>query len=281
MRTYEAPAKLNLALHVFPPRRDGLHPLHSLVQSVEWCDQLSVDTDADEDQFEAVGIEIESDDNLVLRALREVRAVTPVRPVSLRLDKEIPPGAGLGGGSSNAAATLIALGELVDLEGEALTRMAARLGADVPLFLTGGTLEVTGTGEELARLRPLPDMAFAVAVPDFGLSTAEVYRRWDEMEGPEGEPLPDSSVPPSLRGGMPLRNDLLPAALDLEPMLAEFMAELRALWETSVAMTGSGSACFGFFTNLEEAADAAAAVSDFSQYARGVEPRPRGVAEIG
>ncbi|MBW3666877.1 MAG: 4-(cytidine 5'-diphospho)-2-C-methyl-D-erythritol kinase [Actinobacteria bacterium] len=280
MRRYQAPAKLNLALHVSPPRPDGYHPLHSLVQTIEWCDLLTVDEEADEDHFEVSGIEIDPEDNLVLRALRAVRALMPVRPVSLRLDKEIPPQSGLGGGSSDAAATLLALGDLAALDEGALSELAEGLGADVPLFLEGGTLEITGIGERVEKVRRLESMAFAVAVPEFGMSTAEVYRRWDEMEGPAGEPLPDADLPPSLRGGMPLRNDLLPAALALEPMLGEFMAELRSAWETAVALTGSGSACFAFFTTFDEAADAAAAATDLAAHTRGVEPRPRGVAEI-
>lgn len=280
MRRYEAPAKLNLALHVSAPRRDGLHPIHSLVQTIEWCDLLTVDVDADEDHFDASGIEVDPEDNLVMRALGVVRALMPVRPVSLTLDKRIPPASGMGGGSSDAAATLRALGDLVGLDDPALFELAEGLGADVPLFLEGGSLEVTGIGERLRRMRQFQGVSLGVAVPEFGLSTADVYRRWDDLEGPQGEPLPESAVPPSLRDGIPLRNDLLPAALDLEPMLGEFMAELRAVWETAVALTGSGSACFAFFSTLDEASDAATAASGFASHTRGVEPRPRGVAEI-
>lgn len=280
MRHYEAPSKLNLALHVSAPRSDGYHPIRSLVQTIEWCDELTIDGEADEDHFEITGMEIDAEDNLVLKALKSVRARTPVRPVSLTLDKRIPPESGLGGGSSDGAAALLALGDLTGLDGSALSELAEGLGADVPLFLEGGYLEVTGIGERMERMRRLESVSFAVAVPEFGLSTAEVYRRWDEMEGPQGEPLPGSDVPPSLRESMPLRNDLLPAAIDLEPMLAEFMAELRAVWQTAVALTGSGSACFAFFTTLDEASDAAAAVSGFTSHARGVDRRPRGVAEI-
>jgi 4-diphosphocytidyl-2-C-methyl-D-erythritol kinase len=198
----------------------------------------------------------------------------------LDLEKRIPLASGLGGGSSDAAATLLALADLVRLDKSKVTETAKGLGADVALFLEGGTLETTGIGEELDRMRNLEAIAFAVAVPDFGLSTAEVYSRWDEMEGPLGDAISDSSLPPTLRGGMPMRNDLLPAALDLEPSLGDFIADTRALWQTPVSMTGAGSACFAYFPTLDEAIDAATAASSLAATTKGAAPRPRGVAEI-
>jgi 4-diphosphocytidyl-2-C-methyl-D-erythritol kinase len=271
---------LNLALHVFPPRDDGYHPVRSLVQTIDWCDLLTLDEGADEDTFEITGLEVDPEDNLVARALQEVRAAAIVPPLALDLEKRIPPAAGLGGGSSDAAATLRALADLVGVDDSRVAEIASGLGADVALFLTGGTLEVTGIGELVAPARALQSVAFAVAVPEFGLSTAEVYRRWDEMEGPEGEPISDSLLPPALRGGMPMRNDLLPAALDLEPAFGDFISDLRSLWAGAVSMTGSGSGCFAYFVTLEEAIEAAVAASPLCAVARGVAPRLRGVAEV-
>ena len=182
--------------------------------------------------------------------------------------------AGLGGGSSNAAATLVAVGG--DLGRDSVARLARSLGSDVPLFLSGGSQWMRGTGESLEPWPPLSGFAVAVVVPPFGFDTAEVYRRWDELEGPMGEPLPSDRVPPALRE-LPLRNDLLPAALDLEPLLGDFLADLRALWGTPVSMTGSGSACFGYVATLDEAEDAASSVSDLTRAGRGMELRDRGV----
>lgn len=280
MRQYEAPAKLNLSLHVFSPRADGYHPVHSLVQTIEWCDLLTLDEGADEDTFEITGLDLDREDNLVPRALQAVRALATVPPLALDLDKQIPLRAGLGGGSSDAAATLRALADLVGLDKGTVAETARGLGADVLALLEGGTLEVTGIGEELERMRALEETAFAVAVPDFGLSTVDVYRRWDEMKGPEGEAIPDSTLPPSLRGGMPMRNDLLPAALDLEPSLGDFMADLRSLWAVPISMTGSGSACFAYFTSPDEASDAATSASTMATVTKGAAPRPWGVAEV-
>jgi 4-diphosphocytidyl-2-C-methyl-D-erythritol kinase len=272
---YEAPAKLNLSLLVSPPASSGYHPIQSLVQTVEWCDVLEVALGEEgSDRLES-GIE----DNLVSRALYVARELADVPPLAMRLDKEIPVAAGLGGGSSDAAAALRAAAELGALSGDALVAAASRVGADVSLFLTGGTVMVSGFGEVVEGVDPLGDFAVAVVVPGFGVSTKEVYGRWDLLDGPEGEAVPDSLLPPSLRGRMPVRNDLVPAVLDLEPRLGDFMADVSAVWGSAVCLTGSGSACFGYFATLAEAADAASAVSDLTYEGRGVSLRPVGVSK--
>lgn len=277
MPGYEAPAKLNLSLLVRPPRDDGYHPLESLVQTVEWCDLLQVERG--EEGHDTFASDIE--DNLVERALAELRKTVSVPPLRLSLAKEIPMQAGLGGGSSDAAAALLAASDLVGgVARDELARVGSRVGADVPLFLIGGTLMMRGTGDEIEPVRPLEDFAVAVAVPGFGLATEDVYRHWDRMEGPEVAPVPDDRLPPSLRGGMPMRNDLLPAALELEPRLGDFMADLASVWGTAVCLTGSGSACFGYFATLDEAADAADTVTDLVAKGRGVTLRDRGVARV-
>lgn len=277
MSQYEAPAKLNLSLHVSPPSR-GYHPLVSLVQTVEWCDVVELGEAEGSDTLEIEGSEVGVEDNLVLRALAEARQVRDFPPQSVALCKEIPVAAGLGGGSSDAAATLLAAQDLSGLTTEELGEIAGRLGSDVTLFLTGGTLLISGRGERVEKERPLEGVAFAIVVPEFGLSTSEVYARWDSLEGPLGDPIPDEHLPPSLRGGMPIRNDLLPAALDVEPRLGDFIADIRRAWGTSVSLTGSGSACFGYFATLEEASDAASAASPLCSVALAVDPRDHGVA---
>lgn len=269
---WEAPAKLNLSLHVKPARSDGYHPLESLVQTVDWCDRLSVEVGEGSDILES-----DIEDNLVIRAIEELRGLGSVPPLSMELDKSIPIEAGLGGGSSDAAAAIKAASKIAKLDDTAMTAAAGRVGADVNIFLTGGSLMMRGVGEQIESLRPLHGFAVAIVVPEFGVSTADAYRRWDELEGPVGEITPDELLPPALRGGMPVRNDLLPAAMDLAPGLGDFMADLRSVWGTAAFMTGSGSACFGYFPDVSEASDAAAAVAATG---RGVELRPVGVAEV-
>lgn len=281
MTTWEAPAKLNLSLLVSPPRPDGYHPLESLVQTIEWCDTLEfVEVDERDDIVEIDHPGIEAEDNLVSRAMASVRSVGHFPSQRVVVSKELPVGAGLGGGSSDAAATLLAAAEFAGLGRGDVAPLASGLGADVPLFLVGGTLTMKGIGEDLDPQPPLHGVAFAVVVPPFPLNTAEVYRTWDRLEGPTGEPLPERSLPPALRGGMPLRNDLLPAAVAVEPQLADFMAEVRSRWGQPVALTGSGSGCFGIFGSIDEAEDAAATVADLSSHAVGVDARPRGAARV-
>jgi 4-diphosphocytidyl-2-C-methyl-D-erythritol kinase len=274
--TYEAPAKLNLSLLVSPPRSDGYHPLASLVQTIDWCDRLSVEPGEGRDELDS-----DIEDNLVTRALVIAREFGSVPPLSLALDKEIPVAAGLGGGSSDAAATLLAASDFGEVQRELLLAAASRVGADVSLFLTGGTLLMGGVGELIESVRPATGFAVAVVVPEFGMSTKEVYGRWDRLEGPQGDEVPVGLLPPSLRDRMPMRNDLLPAALDVEPLLGDFMADVSAVWETMVCLTGSGSACFGYFASLDEASDAASAVSDLTQEGRGVDLRDHGVDRLG
>jgi len=273
---YESPAKLNLALLVEPPRSDGYHPLQSLVQTIEWIDRLEVE-EAEEDSLIIEGADLDPEDNLIVRSLAALRARASVRPLDIKLSKAIPHGAGLGGGSSNAAATLLAATGVGGLSISIAEEVAPSIGSDVPLFLTGGTMLVTGVGERIEPLPAFSGFAAAVVVPPFEMSTPEVYRRWDEMEGPIGESVYDRLLPPPLRDGIPIRNDLTPAAIAIEPEIADFMADLRARWDTAVMMTGSGSGCFAFFPDPDEASGAAASVSHMCRAAVGAALRERGV----
>jgi 4-diphosphocytidyl-2-C-methyl-D-erythritol kinase len=279
LRVFQAPAKVNLSLLVREPDRSGLHPIDSLVQTIELCDLLTVE-EADEERFVVSGAELEDEGNLVVKALRSVRDRVFIPPLSIDLAKEVPMGAGLGGGSSDAAAMLLAATGMSRQPRALAAELAAGIGADVPLFLVGGTLLISGFGELVEPQPALDGFALAIAVPQFELATADVYRHWDRMRGPVGEEAPTRSLPGALRDGMPIRNDLTPAAIDLEPALGDFLADLRDRWETAALMTGSGSACFGFFPDLDEAVDAARAAPDDARLAVGVALRRNGVAEV-
>ncbi len=277
MTVYESPAKLNLSLIVGPPRPDGFHPLESLVQTVDWLDRLEVE-EAEEDAVVITGAEIDPEDNLVTRAVRAMRSTLDFPPLAVTLDKSIPHGAGLGGGSSNAAAALLAVTRFARAAESVARDLAPSLGSDVPLFLIGGSLLMGGRGEQLETLPPLTGFAVAIVVPPFEMSTVEVYRRWDQLEGPVGEVIDTRRLPPPLRDGMPIRNDLTPAAVSLRPELADFMADLRSAWGSPVAMTGSGSACFSFFPDLDEATSASQSTPPSCRASVGVGLRDIGVA---
>jgi len=272
----EAYAKINLTLRVEAPGPSGMHPIRSLVQSIDWADHLEL-VESDEDRLVIEGSDLPMDGtNLAVRALEAVRAATGRHhPVFLRLVKEIPVAAGLGGGSADAAAVLALASRCLRLDPRARDALGPDLGADVAFCVTGGLARMTGFGE---RLQPVPEDAtfhVAVAVPPFHLATAEVYARWDALEGPVGSKIPPRHLPPSLRSYGPLINDLLPAAIDLQPDLGDWISDLSRLWGVPVAMSGSGPSLFGLFSSLSEA-DGAAAEVEGARAARGCSQRDSG-----
>ncbi len=276
MGEWEAPAKLNLDLRLRPPDATGLHPIRSIFQAVDWLDLLVVE-EGDEDALVVEGADLPDDgDNLVWKAVSAL-GVRDRPPLRIELHKSIAVAAGLGGGSSDAAAALAAVGEIVGLDEATIEAAAPIVGADVPFFLQGGTALVEGYGEVITPQEQLSGFAVAIAVPPFELATPEVYKRWDELGGPTGPEVGGNTLPPPLRRFDELRNDLLPAAVSLRPELADWMSDLGEAWEQPVLMSGSGPACFGFFLDLGEASDAIAAV-DEHRAAVAADLRPRGVA---
>jgi 4-diphosphocytidyl-2-C-methyl-D-erythritol kinase len=273
----DAFAKVNLSLRLRPRDGTGRHPLHSLVQSIDWADGLVLDGAA-ADAFTVRGLPAPADEsNLAWRALEAARASAGARraPVALTLDKHIPLAAGLGGGSADAAGTLVLAAERFGLTPEQRGVLAPGLGADVPFCLVGGTAWMEGYGERLAPLPLLGGFWMAVVVPPFEVSTAAAYGRWDDLGGPAGPEPHSRDLPPGLRAGEPLANDLAPAAESLAPELGDWRADLRRLWGRDVLMSGSGPALFAFFASAEEAAQAAAAVSG-ARGARACGPVPQG-----
>lgn len=223
-----AHAKLNLDLAVLGMRRDGYHELRTRFQAISLHDLLMIEAAS------ATSLEGGEPDDLVLRAQAALEGSAGRRlPARFRLFKRIPAGAGLAGGSSDAAAALRGLARLHRLDCD-LTPVAAGLGADVPFFLDGGAAVAGGRGELLVPAAVEPGW-FAIAWPGFPVSTSAVFSRWDVVGG-DGE------------------NELTRAAFDVEPRLAEFAHVLGTGWR----MTGSGSA---FFRRCASATEAERSVS--------------------
>lgn len=263
----QAPAKLNFTLRVSSADRTGLHPIESRVQMIDWLDTLIVEW-FDEDILKISG-SVDTDpiggelptggQNLVWKgadAFWSTQSGLKRRPVRVQLSKQIPTAAGLAGGSADAAGMAVALG--------ALTRRLvtpadlAEVGSDVPFSLLGGAALMEGYGGQLSSL-PVPEgFALGVAVPPLELSTPEVYRAWDRLDGPTGPRFPARSAPPSLRD-VDFINDLFPAAVALAPQLLDHCEQLSLRWERPVAMSGSGPSLFAFFADEDEASDAVAA----------------------
>lgn len=275
-------AKVNLALAVFPASADGYHPLRGIFQSVSLSDTIEI-VPSHEDGIEVSNDEAPADEsNLAWQALVAARRTARVsQPATVKITKRIPSGAGLGGGSADAAAALGLMASRFSIAADDLAELAEGLGSDVPFGLAGGTCLVEGRGERLTELPPLDTFALAVVVPPFSMSTPNVFRRWDELDGPKGEEISEPSLPPELRGGRPIRNDLYPAAVSLDPRIDDWRSDLAGRWGTPVAMTGSGSALFAFFPTINEAQDAASAVDVPSRLATGVELVDRGWERLG
>ncbi len=266
-------AKVNLALAVYPPSVDGYHPLSGIFQSVSLHDVVTI-CGATQDTVTVSNDEGPADtSNLAFVAMDAARRAARITaPASVDIVKHIPSGSGLGGGSADAAAALGLIARRYGIDPDTALEIAASIGSDVPFSYTGGSCLVEGRGERLTPIEPLEGFALVIVVPPFSLSTPDVFRRWDEMGGPSGTPLSDGVLPPVLRGGLPMRNDLYPAAASLDPRIDDWRAELAALWGTEVAMTGSGSALFAFFVGLDEALDAANVVDTPTRAVEAVTP---------
>lgn len=267
-----ARAKVTLSLRVLGRRDDGFHELEALVVSIR-------------DPHDVVGLRLQppfgvrvrlsgravvgvpvDDSNLAVRAARLLLDAAAEREdagpwaasgLDLSLHKTIPAGAGLGGGSADAAGVLVGGARLLglDLDPAGLTALGARLGSDVPFCLAGGAAWMRGRGELLEPLPPPPcvpgggagadddGLALVVAFPSFGLSTPAVYRAWDDLRGPSStRAVP---LPAGLAGrGLPdeLFNDLEPAAEHVEPRLRPFREALEELAGGPALLAGSGSA---------------------------------------
>lgn len=267
-------AKLTLSLRVRGLRDDGYHEIEALT--------VSVGQPADVVEVSAVphpggvsfSVEGETEhvphgmDNLAARAAEDVmlRAGRSGHGVRLVLRKRIPAGAGLGGGSADAAATLVAVRTLLelDLPDDVLLEVAAGLGSDVPFCLRGGAAWMRGRGELLEPVPLRPGLGFLVAIPPYRLATPTVYAAWDDLGGPEAARRVEAPGPVA-RYVAELGNDLEPAAEALEPRLREFREALEAAAARPAIMAGSGTA---YAVPLERGADPAALAESVSRRLR-------------
>ncbi|MEI9986135.1 MAG: 4-(cytidine 5'-diphospho)-2-C-methyl-D-erythritol kinase [Aliidongia sp.] len=268
-----APAKLNLTLEVVGRRADGYHLLDSLVAFTEYGD--TVEAAAAErlslvmDGPFGARLAVDPAENLVLRAARLLAAEAGVAPhAALRLTKRLPIASGIGGGSSDAAATLAALAELWRLAPapEDLARLGLQLGADVPVCLAGRPARLEGIGERIGPAPSLPPAPIVLVNPGIGLATPQVFRaRHGEFSagaGPQGvlatSPADARGLAAALAG---YGNDLAAPAIALLPVIAEVLAALQAAPHCLLArMSGSGATCFALFAEDTDAGAAATAI---------------------
>lgn len=255
-------AKINLDLRVLGTRPDGYHDLKTVFQSLALFDSVTVSARRGPLQVVCDEPDIPTDHrNLVWKAASLLHRVatgksTAPRGILIDLRKRVPSEAGLGGGSSNAAMTLLALNKLwkLELDLPTLTRIAARLGADVPYFLVGGTALGLGRGDDIYPLADMPSVHVVILRPGFGVSTADAYQ-WhdDETRRVVKEPAPRQIPPGWPAWSATLRNDLESPVVRHHPAIGRIRQSLLDAGATFAAMSGSGSAVFGLFERSDAA----------------------------
>ncbi len=239
-------AKLNLSLRVLGRRPDGYHDILSEVQTIDLADRLAIDLDSED---------VRVDNDLVPQGSDIVEQAATVllahkrrdQGAAIRIEKSIPIGAGLGGGSSDAAAVLCVLDRQTPptLPFEVLCDIASDIGSDVPLFLHGGLIHMSGRGEYVEQLPKEPEKHFVVLVPEIHCATARIYAHWDEVGGAQCA-MQNTEL---MRG----ENDLLKAALAVHPALAPYHEAISSLDATYYGMSGSGSSFYAAFEHRDAA----------------------------
>jgi len=255
--TLPAFAKINLSLRVLGKRADGYHEIDTVFQTISLHDLISLAVSDDPQIVLSCDDRLLPSDerNLVWRAASALQVRCAIRKgAHIRLEKRIPVHAGLGGGSSDAAATLIGLAYLwnATIDRGELSELAASLGADVPFFLYGGTARGTGTGRDIAPLRDALDKFLLVIKPNANISTSKAYEAINAaaLTTSEGKTILSSSQRSDFSGRLSseaLPNDFEAVAFQLEPEIARAKAALAKAGASAAFLAGSGAAVFGVF----------------------------------
>ena len=254
---FSAPAKLNLMLHIIGRRADGYHELQTVFQLVDLCDRLEIVARPDGVIRRVAGpAEVAESDDLTVRAARALQAATgsPLG-AEISIQKRIPMGGGLGGGSSDAATTLQVLNQLwkTGLDLPRMVAIGARLGADVPVFLAGTSAWAEGVGEILTPVRLQPEPWFVIIFPGIAVPTATVFQAAE---------LTRNSPPTTMRGFLETggRNDCESVVRTRFPAVGEALDWLGR--HAPARLTGTGSCVFAKFSRVEDAERVAARVPD-------------------
>ena len=264
-------AKINLSLDILGKREDGYHLVKMIMQTIDLSDDLTFETE-DRD-CSAMEITLSADaselscgeDNLIVRAVRSMEKEFGIRKdLKITLKKRIPVAAGMAGGSTDAAAALRAVRDLFvpDVSDAELGRIGASLGADIPYCITGGTQLSEGIGEVLTPLPDAPQCGLVIVKPSVGVSTGEVYKRYDSL-GPVRHPDIDAQIEAIKRGDpRGMAAECVNVLEEVTGAMYPQIREIEKFFEGKVALvskiTGSGPTVFSIFSTQEEAAGAAA-----------------------
>ena len=263
-----APGKVNLTLRVLRKREDGYHDIKSLVQKVSIYDRITI-AEADEPGIHLACTDPSlpvGPDNLAFRAAQLIlrKYGLQEKGVSIHLEKSIPHGAGLGGGSSDAAAVLMGINSLLKLSGtrDELVKIGMEIGSDIPLFLFPSPALVTGRGERVEPSHVLINAVYVVVFPGFGVSTGWAYSNFRLTKAPDKYTI--SGLCKTARGALPpeqwqdlLVNDLEETVATRHPEIGRCQEELLRVGACASLMSGSGSAVFGLFEDRLSAEKAA------------------------
>ena len=268
--TERAHAKVNLTLEVGAKRADGYHEVTSVMQRISLWDTVTVERGTGRDRLLCdAPVTEDENDNLCMRAAKVFFAETGLKSdgVTVTLEKRIPMQAGLGGGSSDAAAVLRALWTLYDsgIGDGALESMGAKLGSDVPFFIRGGTQLATGRGEVVSPLPPLAAGWFVVVKPAEGYATAEMYRRLDEPGSVlvrNSRYMQDAVAANNVHAVAAELHNSFERVVPKGSSLRTIKDALRARGALGTLLSGSGSAVFGLFDDREAALAAADALRE-------------------
>ncbi|MGX9685704.1 4-(cytidine 5'-diphospho)-2-C-methyl-D-erythritol kinase [Deinococcus wulumuqiensis] len=262
MTRFFAPAKINLGLSVLGVRENGYHDLHSLMVPLTVGDELEI-RPAEALTLRVEGADLPTDErNLVYRAARAyLDAAGVTAGADIVLHKRLPLASGLGGGSSDAASTLLALAELYPSDVD-LPALALSLGADVPFFLLGGAALAQGVGERLTPIHDLPPVHLVLANAGAAISAGDAYR-WLDETGDFSSPLRLDAIRQALASGVevPYFNSLQAGVLAHFPIVLTTLEALADAGLHSVLMSGSGATCFGLARDGAQAQAAAGALA--------------------
>lgn len=250
---FPAPAKLNLFLHITGRREDGYHLLQSVFRLLDYGDSLTLTPRADGQIRQLTPLPgVSAEQDLCVRAARLLQQHTGCRlGVDIELDKRLPMGGGVGGGSSDAATMLLALNRLwqLGLPRRELQALGLQLGADVPIFVFGQNAFAEGVGEQLTAI-DLPAEWYVVLTPPVHVSTADIFKSRELTRDSKVIKMADFSAVSASRFG---HNDLQPVATGLYPLIAEYLDWLKAYGDAR--MTGSGACVFAAFSSETAARD--------------------------
>lgn len=254
-------AKINLSLDVLFPRQDGYHEVEMIMQSIDLYDEMhftltqgEILIHCDHEQVPVNQTNIIYKTALLLKERYQVE-----KGIEIRLDKNIPVAAGLGGGSSNAAGTLLLLNELweLDLPVKTLMKLGSKLGADIPFCLVGGTVFATGIGEHLQALSPLPLTWLIMVKPSFSVSTSWAYQNIDfskQIHHPDTKKIVESINQGWIEKAIPyFENTLEEVTIQAHPEIKRIKETMLELGVRTALMSGSGPTVFGICKDKEQA----------------------------